>query len=552
VAERTPSEAIGTLIWAVVILFVANVVGYVLWLISDNMSVRLSCRIEQRFIQGAFAHVLKLPLEFFSKRSSSAIAKQIDQSEEVSGIVTAVSQQILPELISLVGILLIMFWQNARLTLVALAVIPAYLFIAWRSSQRLETGLNTYYERWEEVSGRIQSALSGIKTVKLSGAERREVARYAQISDEAYANYVERSRLSNRYTFWQGVLTHLSTALVLGYGGYLALVHKLTPGDVVMFVSYLDRLYSPIGELTSLWVNLQLNIASISRAFKLLDQNEEEPAGREFVPSRGEIRFENVRFGYTEEREVLKGVSLRFAPGRITAIVGSSGAGKTTTVDLLLKLYDVTSGDISIDGRSILDADPASVRRQIGMVSADSAIFRGTVADNIRYRKADATDGELMDAVKKSGLDGLVNRLPEDLATQVGQNGIGLSVGERQRIQIARVLVSKPGILVLDEATANLDYNTESTIREAVEAMKHDCTIVVIAHRYSMVRNADYVYVLRDGEVIEEGTPGDLIGRNGWFTGFATAAEEDTGTGEESAEPDEISDDELVEETEDA
>jgi ABC-type multidrug transport system fused ATPase/permease subunit len=510
VAERTVSEAARTLLWVVIALFLINIVSYILWLIGENMNVRLNSKIEQRFIQGAFAHVLRLPLEFFGKRSPSAIAKQIDQSEEVSGIMNAFSQQILPHTISLAGILTIMFWQNARLTMVAIAVIPLYLFIAWRSSIKLESGLNSYYERWEEVSGRITNALAGIKTVKLSGAEKREVHEYKNISDQAYTNYVERSLLSNSYAFWQGVLTHLSTALVLGYGGYLTLIHKLTPGDVVMFVSYLD----------------QQHFASISRAFRLLDKNKEEKHGKDLMLKDGVVEFQDVSFGYTQDRDVLKGISFSFLPGRTTAIVGSSGAGKTTTVDLLLKLYETERGVIAIDGQPLNTLDASSIRAQVGMVAADGAIFSGTLSYNIRYKKPDATEEEVKDAAEKAGLSGLLTRLPEGLKTTVGQDGMGLSVGERQRIQIARVLVSRPKILVLDDATANLDYNTEAEVKKALLTLRMHSTIIIIAHRYSMVRDADYVYVLDNGKIIEQGAPESLIKQKGWFSDFALAVEE--------------------------
>jgi ATP-binding cassette, subfamily B, bacterial len=548
VAGRTVAEAATTLLWVVIVLFLVNVLSYILWIIGENMNVRLNSLIEQRFIQGAFAHVLRLPLEFFGKRAPSAIAKQIDQSEEVSGIMNAISQQILPQALSLVGILTIMFWQNATLTLVAIAVIPVYLFIAWRSSKKLESGLNSYYERWEEVSGRITNALAGIKTVKLSGAENREVQDYKDISDQAYRNFVQRSLLSNTYAFWQGILTHLSTALVLGYGGYLALIHKITPGDVVMFVSYLDRLYTPIDELTSLWVNLQQHIASISRAFRLLDKNKEEKHGKELEIRKGLIEFRNVSFGYTPDRDVLKGVSFSFLPGRTTGIVGSSGAGKTTTVDLLLKLYETDRGSITIDGQPLNALDASSVRAQVGMVAADGAVFGGTLSYNIRYKNSGATEDEVRAAAEKAGLRGLLARLPDGLDTVVGQNGMGLSVGERQRIQIARVLVSRPKILVLDEATANLDYNTETEVKKALLELRSNSSIIIIAHRYSMVRDADYVYVLGEGRILEEGTPELLVKQQGWFRDFALAVE---GTSVVNDETDKDPEDEENEDSDD-
>jgi ABC-type multidrug transport system fused ATPase/permease subunit len=545
VAERTPGEAVNTLFYAVLLMLGVNVISYILWLYAENKKAQLDCDIEQEFIQGAFSHVLRLPLSFFGKRAPAAIAKQIDQSEEVSAIVGAFSQQILPEIISLIGIMAIMFYQNTTLAFISVSLIPVYLIIAWRSSQKLETGLNTYYERWEDVSARISTALEGIKTVKLSGAETREVQEYRRISSSAYDNYVERTRLSNKFAFWEGVLSHLATAMVLGCGGYLALIHKLTPGDVVMFVAYLDRLYSPIDELCSLWVNTQQHIASISRAFRLLENKSGEKAGKPLLIENGRVEFKDVSFAYVEDHQVLQSLSMAFEPGKITAIVGGSGAGKTTAVDLLLKLYEPQKGEILIDGQPLSKLDPSSLRGHIGMVAADGAIFRGTLAYNLRYKKPDAPDAEVMKVVEQSGLKNLVDRLPKGLQTQIGQNGMGLSVGERQRVQIARVLLSRPKILVLDEATANLDYNTEAEVKHAIHELRSSCTVIIIAHRYSMVRDADHVYVLGDGGIVEQGTPEALIAAGGWFAAFAHAVEE-----EEEAEAEETEAEEEEEEVE--
>jgi ABC-type multidrug transport system fused ATPase/permease subunit len=534
VAARSPAQALDTLLWAVVWLFAINLIGTLLWRLGENTNTRLSCLIEQRFIQGTFAHVLHLPLAYFSRRSSAAIAKQIDQSEEVTGIVNGFSQQILPELISLLGIIAIMLWQNVALTLVALVTIPFYVLIAWRSAGKLESGLSTYYSRWEEVSTRIQDGLAGIKTVKLSGAEDREVNQLQTLSDGAYRDYIKRTRLANKYVFWETMLSHLSTALVFGYGGYLTLENKLTPGDVVMFVAYLDRLYGPIDSLASLWVELQQNVASIARAFRLLDSGIEESQGHNLVIREGRIIFENVHFSYGPEREVLKGLSFVLDPGKATALVGTSGAGKTTTVDLMLKLYEPTGGRILIDGQDLARLDASSVRSQIGIVSTDGAIFSGSLADNIRYKRSGATDDEVQTAAVAAGMLTTLQRLPEGLQTHVGENGMGLSVGEKQRLQIARVLVAQPRILVLDEATANLDYVTEAEVKKTVEIIRRENTVIIIAHRYSMVRDADHVIVLSEGRVIEEGSPAELLAKEGWFTDFANAAE-DYSTGEDDS-----------------
>jgi len=267
-------------------------------------------------------------LSFFGKRASRALAKQIDQSDQVSPIVNAFTQTIVPQTMTLVGAFIIMLTQNWQMTLIALATLPLYFLIAWRSAKRLEKGLESYYSQWEEVSGRIQDSLSAIKTVKLSGAETREIDKFKTISEEAYDAYIQRNRLSNRYEFWEHAITRLGNALVLGVGGYFALQHELTPGDVVMFVSYVSMLYDPIDALTALAIELQQNGIALRRALRLTEEKVEPQEGEPLKPGRGEIEFRNVHFSYLPGQEVLSGLSLRIKAGQVVALVGPSGAGK--------------------------------------------------------------------------------------------------------------------------------------------------------------------------------------------------------------------------------
>jgi ABC-type multidrug transport system fused ATPase/permease subunit len=527
VAPRTRQQTLSTLLWAVALLFLISVVGYFLSLVADLQSAAVATHIEANLIQATFGHVLRLPLSFFNRRASGGLAKRIDQSDQVAPIVCAFSQQIAPEALRIVGICAIMLTQSWRLTAASLATLPLYLIVTRRAARRLESGMTEYYVMWENVSVRIHSALAAIKTVKLSGAEPREANRLQAASQAAYQDFLRRNQLEHRYLFLQGTLSHLSKALVLGYGGWMVMDQRLTPGDVVMFVAYLDRIYDPIASLSSIAVNMQQHLASLNRAIRLLQTGPQERGGAELAPGPGQIEFHNVRFGYVPPREVLCGVTFTAKMAKVTALTGPSGAGKTTAADLLLKLWEPDSGEIRIDGQALAQINPSSVRRAIGMVAADGAVFRGTLAENIRYKCPDAPDGQVLEAAIAAGLGSALERLPHGLNTEIGEGGVGLSVGERQRLQIARILVDRPRILVLDEATANLDYETEGEVKQSLSGLTPRPTTLVIAHRYSMVKDADHVVVLDRGRVLEQGTPEELIAAGGWFAKLAAQSKPD-------------------------
>jgi ABC-type multidrug transport system fused ATPase/permease subunit len=264
---------------------------------------------------------------------------------------------------------------------------------------------------------------------------------------------------------------------------------------------------------------------------KLLETGPIELPGQPLQPGAGRVEFRDVRFSYAAAKEVLHGINLTLEPGKITALAGPSGAGKTTTADLLLKLYEPSSGEILLDGQPLSETGASAVRAAIGVVAADGTVFRGTLAENIRYKRPTASDEEVLQAALSAGLGQALERVPQGLASEVGERGLGLSVGERQRLQIARMLVDKPKLLVLDEATANLDYATELEVRKALERISPRPTMLIIAHRYTMIKNADYVYVIEDGNVIEHGAPLELMECDGWFAALARQAGELRGAG---------------------
>ena len=561
VAARTPEQALNTLLWAVVILTATGALSRLCYLAADTSSTRAASRVEQSLVLKTFAHVLRLPLPYLVRRGTGKLARRVDQSDAVSPILTTFTQELLPEVITFIGIFAVMLSQNTRLTLIALATVPPYVWVARLSSRRLEQTATTYYEQWEAVSGHLAESLTGVKTVKLSGAEGREVERLEHEMGDAYDSYVARNQAENRYANWQGALVQVGEAAVLAIGGYFVLEHELTPGDVVMFVTYLNQAYEPIDQLTSLLTTLQEHVVSVARAARMLRAEPEQIAGAALQDGPGKVEFHDVHFGYNEEREVLRGVSFVLEPGKTTALVGPSGAGKTTSADLLLRLFECKSGAITIDGQDISQVNVSSLRAAIAVVAVDGTLWNGTLADNIRYRRPSATDEEVQEAALAAGLRRAIERLPKGLQATVGDQGVGLSAGERQRVQIARALVSKPRLLVLDEATANLDYATQLEVKGAIEHARKGSTTLVIAHRYAMVKDADRVIVLEAGQVSDQGTPAELLTRPGFFAAFAKydanvvaaePSEEEGGAEDEASEAAEEEGTEAEEDVEDA
>ena len=521
--QRTLPETLATIIAGAVLMVVIRLIAEYCALAGDNRAQRFGASIEQRYIMRAFDHVLKLPLSFFTRRASGKIAKQVNQEEQVSPLVTAAAKDLWPDLFTLVAILVIMMFADRQLAAITALAVPLYAFISWRMARAVDANADALYAQWEEVASRIQETISGIKTVHAHGARAHEVAELESRMAEGYESFLRRDRLYNRYYVLQQAVVVGVKATVLALGGYKALQHELTPGAVVMFLSYLETMFAPVENLAGLWTSMQQHMGSLRRSERLLahaaDTHEELPPLR---AGRGEVVFDDVHFGYTE-REVLRGVSFRIAPGEHVAIVGPSGAGKTTLTDLLSGMYQPRSGRIAIDGTPLDQVAPSSVQGVVRGVAVDGVLFRGSMADNIRYGRFDASDLEVQDAARLAGLGALLERLPEGLATLVGERGVQLSAGERQRILLARAFLARPAVLLLDEATANLDFRTEEEVRQAISEVARGRTTIIVAHRRSMLAGVHRVLVLRNGVIEQEGTPEALAAEPGYYREMMSA-----------------------------
>ncbi len=525
-AARTPREAVTTVLLGAVLLLLTRLIAEALRIAGDNRASILGNEIERGFITRTFSHVLRLPLAYFSRRASGAVARQIDQSDQIAPVFNAFAQELWPDLFTLAAALAILLSVNWELAAIALVAVPVYGIVTWRMTRRLETGLDDYYELWDDVSSRIQQSVAGIKTIQSHGTVSHEERQLDGASRNAYSAYLSRNRLQNRYSYIQETVVALSKAGIVALGGVKALRHQLTPGDVVLFLQYLDLLYQPIQGLTELYTSLQQRVGAFRRAQRLLAA--EEAPGEDhppFRPEGGEIEFSDVRFAYDSKRPVLDGVSLKIARGEKVGLVGPSGAGKTTLTDLLSGLYVPQSGTIRIDGQSLDEVAPSSLRSAVRGVAADGMLFRASIRENIRYGRLEAGEQEILEAARLAGLEPLLTRLPDGLDTTVGERGVELSVGERQRVLLARAFVARPTILILDEATANLDFKTEQAVKEALEEISKGRTTIVIAHRRSMLTEVDRVLVLRGGRIEQDGPPALLAQVDGYFREMMRASD---------------------------
>lgn len=524
---RSIPQAMATVIAGALLLVGLRLLAEWFKLVADNRMALVASDLERDFILRTFRHVVHLPLRFFTRRASGAVARQVDQSDNVAPVFTAAAQQFWPDFFRLTAILAILVVANVELALIATISILAYGVVTWRSSQLLAAEVDRYYELWDDVSSHIQQSIAGIKTVQTHGNEEHEARTLDDLSRGAYAAYVRRNRLGNRYTYMQEAIACVAKAAVLALGGLKAIEHQLTPGDVVMFLTYLDRLFAPIENLTGLYMELQQHLAAVRRAHRLLEQETEGGDQRPpLVPEPGDVRFDEVTFGYSPRRKVLDRVSFHLRAGERTALVGPSGAGKTTVTDLLVGLYKPQSGKILVAGQPIDAVSPSSVRTAIRGVAADGTLFRMSIRENIRYGRLRATDDEVREAATLAGLDAVVERLEEGLDTVVGERGVELSVGERQRVLLGRAFVARPTVLILDEATANLDFRTEASVKEALARLSHGRTTLLIAHRRSMLTDVDRVIVLRDGRIEQDGSPEELLSREGYFRDLVRASED--------------------------
>jgi ATP-binding cassette subfamily B multidrug efflux pump len=422
--------------------------------------------------------------------------------------------------LTMAGTVIAMVGSSWTFSLVSFSVLPLMLLATTVFSSRARRAFRKTRETIGNVSSELQENIAGVREVQAFSRERENVAEFQQINRQNRDANVQAQTLMSAFGPILEVLSMVALAVVLAYGGWAVISGVATVGLVVAFMNYTQNFYRPIQMISGLWTQLQSALAGAERIFELLDTRPaitDAPNSYQIPPIKGRVEFDHVSFGYKPGELVLRDISLVAEPGQTVALVGPTGAGKTSVVSLLMRFYDVLGGFISIDGHGIRYVTQASFRRQTGMVLQDTFLFSGTIMDNIRYGRLEATDEQVMEAAKQANAHDFIMRLSEGYATDIGERGHNLSQGQRQLISIARAILADPRILILDEATSSVDTRTELLIQQALGQLLRGRTSFVIAHRLSTIRNAAQVLVVDGGQIVERGTHDSLMAQRGVY-----------------------------------
>ncbi len=505
-------------------LYVASAaIGYAVTILI----LHVSQRTVRAMRADLFAKLMRLPVGYFDRNQTGDILSHI--SYDIDTVNTSLSNdlvQILTSLITVAGALIMMIRISPVLVLVFAVTVPVSVLFTKYMTGRVRPLYRERSRKLGELNGFVEEYVSGQKTIRAYRREDDVLGRFDRKNEDAVQSYYRSEYYASVTGPSVNFINNLSLTLISIFGALLYLAGGISLGDISSFVLYSRKFSGPINEAANILSELQSALAAAERVFSLLNE-EEEPADAPGAPklrvTDGDVALEHVDFGYDPGRPVLRDVSLRAKPGGMVAIVGPTGAGKTTLVNLLMRFYDPQSGTISIDGQAIASVQRASLREAFSMVLQDTWLFNGTVHENIAYGSPGATREQVVAAAKATHIHEMIERLPQGYDTVLTEDGVNISKGQKQLMTIARAMLRKSHLLILDEATSNVDIRTELLIQSAMRALMRGKTCFVIAHRLSTIRNADLILVVRDGQIVEQGRHDDLLARNGFYASLFRA-----------------------------
>jgi ATP-binding cassette subfamily B multidrug efflux pump len=506
----------------IVLLMLGSYLGsWVAQAIQGVIAARISQRVMRDMRRELFDHLQTLSLSFFDRRQPGELMSRLTNDlDAINRVLAQNVTALFGGLLTLVGILVMMFAINFWLALASLIVFPLMLGLVGFIGKRTRAGFREFQMRIGQLNGQLEEMFGGQRVIMAFGQEGRTLADFDAANDAVRRVGIHANSYAMLIPPLMGILSNANIAILAGLGGWMTLQGWATVGTIAAFYTYSRQFANPLRQLGDLYNQLQSALAGAERVFDLLDERPEladVPGAFVLDDITGEVVFDHVDFAYVEDVPVIKDMSLRAEPGQTIALVGPTGAGKTTMVNLLTRFYDIDDGAITIDGHDIRDVQKASLRRNLGIVLQDTYLFSESVMDNIRYGWLDATDEEVVAAAKLANADQFIRRLPQGYDTELSERGSNLSQGQRQLLAIARAVLADPAILILDEATSSVDTRTEVHIQEALLRLMEGRTSFVIAHRLSTIRDADEILVINDGEIIERGTHEELLAQRGFY-----------------------------------
>ena len=474
-----------------------------------------------------FSHLQRLSFSFFDRSDSGDLISRVTNDTDAIGeAFTSGLVQVSSDMLSLLMIVIVMFSIDIRLSLASMTVVPLILIAAILFNSKFRAAYRMQRTKISTVTSKLQEGISGIREIQSFTRERDMMEDFKTANLENFQANLQATKVWGSFFPTIQLIQTLGTGIVILYGGWLAFNGMLGPmeeaiGTLITFIMYVGMFFGPIFDLANFYNTVQSSLAAAERIFRILDiepEIKDDIDAIEIPRIEGEIEFRDVTFGYRPENPVLHDISFHVKPKETIALVGPTGAGKSTIIKLLCRFYDPQSGRILIDGYDVKKVKLKSLRRQMGIVLQETFLFSGTIIDNIRYGKPEATDEEVIAAAKLVGAHEFIENLPDGYYTKIGEGGVGLSVGQKQLVSFARALLRDPAILILDEATSSIDPYTDLLIRKAMKTLLKDRTSIIIAHRLSTVRDVDRILVIDDGRIVEEGSHEELIKKGGLYS----------------------------------
>lgn len=519
-------SATGAIDWGIItslvielaVLYIASaVLNYIQGVMLSVATERYGQYLRDQIIE----KIARLPISYFDKNQfGDTLSRMSNDIDTVTGSLARILSEVLSDVVTIIGILVMMLTISASLALVALVTVPLSLLFISRLAKKAQGLFRTNRVTLGELNSAIEEDYAGQSIIKANSHEQISIEKFEKTNQRFYESGWKAQFLSALAYPIIHVLTNLSYAIICVLGGDMVIKGKLAIGQIQAFIQYVSQFNQPIQGVSQIASNIQSTMAAAERVFSFLEEPEETPDAEpaQVVENvQGAVEFHQVNFGYTPDKEIIKNFSIKIKPGMQVAIVGPTGAGKTTIINLLMRFYDPISGYISIDGVPTREMKRADVRRMFGMVLQDTWLFSGTIEENLRYGNTSATMEDILRATKMSSIHHFIESLPKGYKTEISEDSDNISAGEKQLLTIARAMVANPPMMILDEATSNVDTRTEQLIQEAFAKLTKGRTSFIIAHRLSTIRNSDLILVMKEGQIVEQGTHDELLVQNGFY-----------------------------------